>query len=309
MGGDGNFVQSANDAEVTERLLFIVSFPESGEALQKNTLKLTKKLKTDTTEEESTTLEFTTVAKRSFSLSASASSVMCGDDFTISYTSECGVTDSRYTGRNLSLVIEPADNKVFPVDACLVVDGTGYYLNAQGNFIVPLKAVQTGNGSVIVSFDSKTVEETSFQVSLWASATANGNKSFMGDQVAGPVTVLASAKTAPSFKVTGMSDRLLEVDDLSNAITVNFNKKNDDTVTLELQKKVGADYVTQTTILESVNGNTSADAGQGVFNVKNDTEAVVQLSNSAPVGTYRLLFTISNASETIEVPYNFIIMD
>lgn len=309
MGGDGNFVQSANDAEVTERLLFIVSFPESGEALQKNTLKLTKKLKTDTTEEESTTLEFTTVTKRSFSLTASASSVMCGDDFTISYTSECGVTDSRYTGRNLSLVIEPADNKVFPVDACLVVDGTGYYLNAQGNFIVPLKAVQTGNGSVIVSFDSKTVEETSFQVSLWASATANGSKSFMGDQVAGPVTVLASAKIAPSFKVTGMSDRLLEVDDLSNAITVNFNKKNDDTVTLELQKKVGADYVTQTTILESVNGNTSADAGQGVFNVKNDTEAVVQLSNSAPVGTYRLLFTISNASETIEVPYNFIIMD
>ena len=306
MGGSSDFVESANTALVTERLLFIVSFPESGETLRENTVTLTKTLKTDTTSEESDKLTFTTVSKRAFSLQTSVSSVKCGNDFTVSYISGCSVTDSRYTGRNLSLVIEPSNGTSFPVDARLVVDETNYYLNAQGNFIVPLRGVQTGNGSVTVSFYSQTIEQASFQVSLWAAATASGAKPLMGDRVAGPVSVSVSAKTAPSFEVVSMSDRLLELNDLSNPVTVSFKKENAKTVTIELQKKIGADYVTQTTILESVNGNTMAS--QGVFTV-NGTEATIKLSGSTTVGTYRLLFTVSNEYETIEIPYNFVVVD
>jgi len=248
------------------------------------------------------------VAKRAFSLTSSKTSVMCGDDFEISYTSRCSVTDSRYTNRNLSLVIKPSDGTTFPVDACLTVDGTSYYLNDQGNFIVPLKGVQTGDGSAIVSFRSQTMSQISLQVSLWASATANGSKPLMGDQVVGPVTVAVSAKMAPSFKVVDMSSRLLEVADLSNTITVNFEQRNSTNVTIELQKKVGADYVTETTILEAVNSKTSADAGQGVFKVSGKV-AVIKLSSSMEVGTYRLLFTVSNAYESIKVPYNFVVVN
>jgi len=308
MGNSNAFSESTNTNQVIERLLFIVSFPDGGEALRNNTMKLTKNLQTDTASEASTELKFTTVAKRAFSLTSSKTSVMCGDDFEISYTSRCSVTDSRYTNRNLSLVIKPSDGTTFPVDACLTVDGTSYYLNDQGNFIVPLKGVQTGDGSAIVSFRSQTMSQISLQVSLWASATANGSKPLMGDQVVGPVTVAVSAKMAPSFKVVDMSSRLLEVADLSNTITVNFEQRNSTNVTIELQKKVGADYVTETTILEAVNSKTSADAGQGVFKVSGKV-AVIKLSSSMEVGTYRLLFTVSNAYESIKVPYNFVVVN
>jgi len=307
MGSSGAFTESTNADVVMERLLFIVSFPADSETIRDNTMKLTKDLvEGTTTDEEPSVLTFTTVSERVFSLATSASSVKYGNDFTVSYTSGCSVTDSRYTGRNLSLVIEPSSGTSFPADAYLVVDGTNYYLNAQGNFIVPLRGVQTGNGSVTVSFYSQTIEQASFQISLWASATASGAKPLMGDRVAGPVSVSVSAKTAPSFEVVSMSDRLLEINDLSSPVIVSFKKEHTETVTIELQKKIGEGYVTQTTILESVNGNTMAS--QGVFTV-NGTSATIKLSGSTTVGTYRLLFTVSNEYETIEIPYNFVVVD
>ena len=79
-------------------------------------------------------------------------------------------------------------------------------------------------------------------------------------------------------------------------------------ITVEMQKKTGADYVTQTTILESVNGKTAADAGQGVFYV--DINPIsIGISPNAAEGTYRLLFRIYNDNGSIEVPYNFIIAE
>jgi len=307
MGSSGAYTESTKADVVMERLLFIVSFPAGGEPIRENTMKLTKNLTTDTTTEESSVLTFTTVQERGFSLSSSNNSVRCGDSFTVSYTSGCSVTDSRYTNRNLSLVIKPSQGS-FPIVSRLTVDGTNYYLNAQGYFVVPLKAVQTGNGSVTVSFDAQLSENISIQISLWASATANGAKPLMGSTVAGPISVSVEANVAPSFEVNSMSDRLLEIEDLSNPLTVNFSKVNTTTVTIELQKKIGADYVTQTTVLESVNGKTSADAGQGVFAVSGTT-ATIKLSSSTSIGTYRLLFTVSSATDTIEVPYNFVVVD
>ena len=308
MGNSSDYTESTEGDLVTECLLFIVSFPETGEAIRTNSIILTKNLKTDTTKEESDKLSFTTVKKRTFALDTSVDSILSGDAFTISYTSECGVTDSRYTDRNLSLIVEPVSGESFPIDSRLVVDGTSYYLNAQGSFIIPLKAVQIGNGEVTASFYSESTETVSMQISLWASATANGSKSLMGNEVAGPISVSVKANISPSFKVTGMSNRLLEVENVSDTITVSFDTKNTKIVTVKLQKKVGADYVTQTTILEAVNGNTIADAGQGEFTVT-DTSAVLKLSGSTPVGTYRLLFTVSSENEVIEVPYNFLVIE
>ena len=209
------------------------------------------------------------------------------------------------------MVIEPSGGTAFPADARLTVGGTNYYLNAQGNFLVPLKPVQTGNGAVTVSYHSQTSEQVTLQIELWASATANGAKPLMGDPVvSNPVNVSVEAQTKPSFKVISMGNRLLEKEDLSNAITVSFGKRDASTVTIELQKKSGAGYVTGTTILESVDGITAADAGKGKFTVKDSGSTTIKLSELADVGTYRLLFTASSTDGvTTEVPYNFIIVE
>ena len=312
MGSSSAFTESTDTSVVTERLLFIVSFPEGGETIRTNTLKLTKTFKGNSdTDEDSTTeqeavLQFTTVAQRTFDLTPQETSVKHKETFTLNYTSACNVTDSRYTGRYLSLVVSPDENTNFPVDACLTVNGTNYYLNGQGKFVVPLTAVQAGNGEVTCTYASASDTSVTLNAELWASATANGAKPFMGNKVAGPVTISVTGNTEPSFKVTGMTARVLDKDDLSGTITVTFNKQDAEKVTVELQKEESAGYVTQTALLESVNGATTA--AQGVFSVSG-TSASLKLSASTEKGTYRLLFKASNGNVTIEVPYNFVVVD
>lgn len=310
MGSSEKFSESSVTDEVKEQLLFIVSFPEGGETVRDNSVKLTKTLNTSSTSEESSSLSFTTVAKRTFSLSSSQTSVKNGADFTLSYTSQCNISaDSRYSGKQLSLVLSPADSTSFSADSCLVVDDTSYYLNAQGCFMIPLKPVQSGDGTVNVACYSETADEISLNAYLWASATANGSKPLMGDEVADAVTVNVTPYELPSFKVTDMSDRLIEKEELSDEIKVSFSKSDNVTaVTIELQKKISADYTTQTTILESVNGVTQATSGQGVFSVTGD-DAELKLSRTTEVGTYRLLFTVSSNDATITVPYNFVVVE
>ena len=130
----------------------------------------------------------------------------------------------------------------------------------------------------------------------------------MGIPVAGPVNIKINLVKLPSFEVMDMSTRLIHTEELSNVLVVEFRTMDATMITVELQKKTGADYVTQTTILESVNGKTAADAGQGVFYV-DINPMTLGLSGSTPPGTYRLLFRIYNDNGSIEVPYNFIVAE
>lgn len=130
----------------------------------------------------------------------------------------------------------------------------------------------------------------------------------MGVPVAGPVNIEINRVKLPSFEVTDISTRLIHAEDLSDVLVVEFRTMDATMITVEMQKKTGADYVTQTTILESVNGKTAADAGQGVFYV-DINPMTLGLSASTPAGTYRLLFRIYNDNGSIEVPYNFIVTE
>lgn len=309
MGSSGSYVEPAATEMVTERLLFVVSFPESGESIRENTMTLTKKIKTGTDDTAPAVLKFTTVAKRSFTLEPQTQSVTTGEDFVLTYTSQCKVTDSRYTGRTLALVIGSGSGMPLPSEARLKVDGKNYYLSSQGVFVVPLKGVQVGDGSVTAAFYSETMVQASLKAELWASATANAENPLMGGLAAGQVNISVSAGKLPSFEVESMSKRLLHASDLSGTVTVHFEAKDAKTITVEIQKKTDADYVIQTTVLESVDGQTAADAGQGVFTVRSRDAVTLKLSAGSSVGTYRVLFRISNDSGTITVPFNFIIVE
>ncbi|MBR5328932.1 MAG: hypothetical protein IKV45_01850, partial [Firmicutes bacterium] len=115
-------------------------------------------------------------------------------------------------------------------------------------------------------------------------------------------------KTIKINEVLYASDTNCSPNEKSSIIGVDFAKGNNgDSVTLELQKKEGNGYVTQTTVLASVDGNTSAD--QGVFKVNGSNHVNIRLSSNADHGTYRLLFKIENNDGIIEVPYHFIVLD
>lgn len=308
MGSSADYAEPTSTALVTERLLFVVSFPDSGEAVRTNAVTLTKRIKTGTDESVPSKLTVTTVTDRVFTLTPVSQSVAVGEEFTLNYGSSCAVTDSRYTGRSLSLVLKPAGEAAFSADSRLKIGDTVYSLNSDGAFIIPLKAVQQGDVSITAQFFSNTMTAASVQAELWASDTANGAGPMMGIPVAGPVNIKINQVKLPSFEVMDMSTRLIHTEELSNVLVVEFRTMDATMITVELQKKTGADYVTQTTILESVNGKTAADAGQGVFYV-DINPMTLGLSGSTPPGTYRLLFRIYNDNGSIEVSYNFIVAE
>lgn len=308
MGNTPSYKEPTGMDPITERLLFVVSFPDSGESVRTNTITLTKRIKTGTDNSIPSKLTVTTVADRAFTLTPASQSVAMGEEFTLNYATSCAVVDSRYTGRSLSLVLKPAEGMPFSSDSKLKVGESVYALNSDGAFIIPLKAVQQGSGSITAQLFSSTMATASVEAELWVSATANGAGPMMGVPVAGPVNIEINRVKLPSFEVTDISTRLIHTEDLSDVLVVEFRTMDATMITVEMQKKTGADYVTQTTILESVNGKTAADAGQGVFYV-DINPMTLGLSASTPAGTYRLLFRIYNDNGNIEVPYNFIVTE
>ncbi|MBR3786249.1 MAG: hypothetical protein IKJ77_07575 [Firmicutes bacterium] len=293
---------------VTERLLFVVAYPKEGESLMKNKMTLTKVIRTGTDSLEPSTLTFETLNERAFTMNASKNNVLVGKSFSVDYTSQCSVSDSRYDGRTMSLVIKPKDGTKFPSDAKIMANGVGYSLTSQGIFLLPLRAAQMGDGSITLSYQTRAETPSVLEISLWASATANGLKPLMGDQVLQATEeVQVSPLTKPSFKVTNITKRLLKEEDLQRIFTVEFDKRQAEKVTVELQEKISADYVTQTTAIEAVNGKTEADEGQGVFEVTGN-KADFELNDRMREGTYRFLFKVYSEDTMKEIPYNFIIL-
>lgn len=307
MGSKDHFEESNNNNLLTERLLFIVSFPKSGEKIGANTVTLKKTIKEGEDSQKPSILSYTTVDKRAFSLQASKNTISFGEEVEFSYTSECSVADSRYTGRKLALVLSPAEGSQFPEDSYIKTgDGLYCYLNSDGNYIVPLKDAQAGNGTVKVSLQAADIESINIDTELWASATASDTNPMMGDQVAGPVSVKVEKEALPSVKVARMNHRVIDTENVTDEITIRVEHEDAKKLTVELQKKIGADYVTQTALLEAVNDITTAT--QGVFTFTGN-DVKIKLNQATTAGTYRLLFTAQNDGGVVTAPYNFIVMD
>ncbi len=309
MGENGFFTESQSTAVTTERLLFLVSFPEAGETCRTNTVSLQRTIKSGTDDTAPASLTFQTVKKREFSLSTSQVSVSVEEEITLDYKTECSVSDSRYTNRNFSLVISSGSSSALPVNSYVKVGDSRYYMSGAGTFLIPLPSVQEGDGTVTLSFHSPTVKSATLKIELWASATADGSAPMMGNAVAAPVNLAVSDKTKPSLRVDFVSDRLLHTEELTTALTVKLKTQNADTITVECQRKIGAAYVTQTNVIEAVNDVTQGDYGVFKCGLLADGTVVVKLSGETSPGTYRLLLKAYNDNETIQVPISLIVLE
>lgn len=310
--GSGEMYSNSSGQSIDETLLFVLQFPENG-AGKNNNIQLERTLVENNSNSQSESLSYSVVEKRKFGLELDKNSVKTGEVVTVECSTSCGISDSRYNGRQLSLVISAEAGTTLTPDSMLDIDGTMYYLNSMGQFIVPLgdiNQIQNMGWTKCIRLLSRGNNEVNLKVELWASAIADAARPRMGDCVASEQLTVIPVKV-PSLRVDSMSSRLIHRDELGDSVSVSYDTLDTETVTLEVQKKDASGYVTQTSVLESVNNTTTAISGKpGVFAIdKSGGAATLRFSASMPSGTYRLLFTGTNGSEKIEVPFNFIVID
>ena len=309
MGSSSSYQESDSTDETLERMLFIIAFPECGEPLRENSVSLTKELLAGTDENEVPKLKFTTVAKREFYVSSSSTTLFAEEQTTITYRSVCDVTDSRYTGRNLSLVVSSADGSVLSADSYVKVDGARYYMTSLNTFLIPLLSAQLAEGQVTMSFHSEKTSSVTLEIELWASATAEGSKPMMGNMVATEQSLQIAMKEKPSLSVDSISDRVIYSDELQNALELQLSLENVEKITLECQRKVDASYVTQTAVVEAVNNIFNAESGVFTLGLLVDGKVSIRMSRLTASGTYRILLkAYSKDNVGIEIPINFVVL-
>jgi len=296
----GDYYQEPEgSASVDEVLLFVVQLPESGESIQSNTISLTRTFGTD---KEVQALTFITAAKRTFKLEMSKPSEVIGSAFEISYaTTASDGAESRYTGTR-TLVLHADGSDPLPAEARVVANGRTYWQNADGNIIIPFDNTQ----KITLQLLTETASTCSLKAELWVSATGEDSKPFMGKQFDAIGSIEFEVGQAPSFKVRGMNSRLIYRENLSQ-VEVSILSNHLNNLTLEVQKKEGQGYVTQTDVLNAVDGLTQHSSG--VFTIANKRRGTLALAfyEKMEPGTYRLLFKTTVNGKTVEIPYGFIV--
>lgn len=300
IGGGGSYVYTARDAQVKQSLLFL--FHEAGS--ENGSIKLTQAGKESGT--ISQTLSFTVKNDRGFGLSGGGTTTP-GSPVTVNYTTDSaaptGANDSRYQNRELSLILTGTD---LPVDLYLTAGGKAYHRNPYGQFILPLDDIQSaGSGSIAITPVTSVKDPAcTLSAELWASATDNGSKPHRGQKVAGGVTItLTDPGVSPALKVVSMTDRLIKLSELSEPVTVKVQKANfgqNTKVALTLQVKEGNGYADRAAVLDKQTGLTN---GNGTDTVE------LRFNVGTAIGTYRLLFTVTNGGQTMEIPYNFLVIE
>ena len=306
MGGGADYANPTGNTQVKEVLLFLVQLPQTGEGVSDgNTISLTR---TTADNAQTDTLTYHTRAKRTFDLKTDKTAAAMEETVTLTSTSTASEgQENRYTGARV-LVIQAAEGSL-PAEARLVVNDTAYLQNSSGQFLVPVSAASPAETGIRLQVPSAQTVKLSAQ--LWVSATEKSDSPFMGQPVTESVEVTFQAAGKPSFKVTGMDKRLLHPADLSAAIQVTFDTRNltsSDTLTVELQRKEQAGFVTETTGLNAVNGNTGHTVGVFTISVSQKTLSLQFLQNM-PVGTYRLLFTVKASGTEMKIPYGFLLVN
>ena len=298
--GSGNYAYASTDALVKQSLMFV--FDKAGS--EDGSVKLTQKAKAGDTITQ--TLSFVVKDNRGFTLSGGGSTAP-GSAVTVSYATATGnptgANDSYYLNRDLSIVVT---GESLPLDLYLTVGGKAYHRNPYGEFIIPLDDIQNGgNGSISVTPVTYAKDPAcTLTATLWASATENGAKPHEGQAVGSPVTItVVGGGTYPALKVLSMSDRLVKLSELSQPITVQVQKANLSAtakVTLTVQVKEGNGYADRAAVLDKQTGLTNG----------NGTDTVtLQLNVGTAKDTYRLLFTVTDGGQTLQVPYNFLVIE
>lgn len=312
MNGTGNYQKMIGADLIKEQLLFIVTFPDNDSmTLGDNSITLTRN-HTGGGSPSSATLDFKTVESRVFGVSGDSQSVDVGDELTVTYTSSCGVTDSRYAGRNLALVIGSNGTTALPAETRLRVGNTVYYLNSDGQFIVPLEAAHLPDNRNFktISVISETLGEIELGISLYCSATSDGARPMMGSME--KAISVRIAPTPESSLTVNRMEPILTAEHLSGDVNVSYTMEEVYELTLSVYKKEAAGrYSLRTDVINAVNGDTKHE--QGVYTLRSEATSgrvtiALRFNPNTPNGVYRLLFVATNSKgQQVEVPYNFVV--
>jgi len=303
MGSGENYQYPTGVTPVTEQFLFVVDLPDNGAAA--GDIGLTTSPRDGDEGVLATRLTYTTAARRSFELRVSDTGISPGEAFTLSYTTEVGSSnDSRYEGRQAALVFT---GEGIPTDAALVFGENTYFLNANGQFVVPLGELRSGSATMVYRSGENT--EVTMEAALWISANAAAASPLMG-QKADAVSINIEAATEVSVKVTSMSPRVLTRDDLKSMVAFTYEMKNAGlyNAALVVQVKEGNGYRDINTVLNTVDGK---PAESGVYSILNSGGTLsLKFAEQAAVGTYRIVLQLWRDTELIlEVPYNFLVIE
>lgn len=305
---------TGNDA-ITEKLLFIIDLADDNNIVtgSTNTVNLVRILNSTQEESSPDVLSYTVKDNRTFELSTDEEKEL-GETIDVEYTvSDITYSDSNYNDQKLSLSIKPFSS-LSVADAKIIYNGATYYLNSNNEFIIPLDDVQSvGTYKVSFTFYSESIDyhkgTCRLTVTLMASATANAEAPNLGKELK-KLDISLITKVVPSINVESMSNRWLTKEDLNGLINLTYSTKDvTGKVKIELQQKIGEGYVTDSTLLEAVNGETDQEGGQ--FDVTTSKNLSMKFSTRMRSGLYQILLSVydTEGNKITEVAYRFIVLD
>lgn len=313
MGSSSKYTTTTGFNSITEKYLFIVELPGNNiENGITNSINLARTLNSDVDEISPNSLTFTINNTREYDLEYS-SDVEIGEEIEVEYTiSDINYSDSKYNDRKIALSIVPISSQSI-INSYIVYENKIYYLNSNNEFLLPLgDAQEAGTYKIRFNYYCQTIEyyeETCMlNIKLIASATANASKPHLGE-ILKEININLTSKTQPSIEIETMSTRWISKEDLKNIVQVKYNTLNvNGKVTIELQKKIGEGYATDSTLLEAVNGSTNQSSGQ--FVITGITTLNLKFSELMEYGNYQLLFKIydNDGNEMKVVSYKFIVL-
>lgn len=305
---------NSGSSPVSRSLLFIINLSDSGVSESGDyTVSLNQSAKSGV--DINATLDYKTVSERSFSLKSASSEIKLGESFTLSYSTQSefiGSGDYLYNDKSWSLVIS---GRSLPLDMYLSsADGTSYYRNKDGEFIIPLGNLQnvtSGRLSLTPVSDSMT-GSAQLMINLWVCATADPTLPHSGHRVSSSCAIgIEPSDEPPSFEITALSSSSMSLSDISKALKVctNSSSMNGCVLKLEIQLKVGYAYVTQTAAVTGITHSTGSS--HGIYTLATDYDTYeITFSPTLRVGTYRLLFTVeSSDGSTLTVVRGFVISE
>lgn len=313
MGSSSKYTTTTGFDSITEKYLFIVELPDNNTIADNttNSINLARTLNSDIDEMSPNGLKFTTKKVREYDLEYS-SNQQIGEEIEIEYTiSDIDYSDSKYNDRKLALSISPSSTLPI-INSYIEYNGETYYLNSDNEFLIPLGDAQTvGTYNLKFNYYCQTIEyyekTCMLNIKLIVSATANAERPHLGETLK-EIDINLTSNTRPSFEVESMPNRWLSKEDLKNTVQVKYNTLNvNGKVTIELQKKIGEGYTTDSTLLEAVNGSTTQTSGQ--FTITGITTLNLKFSELMENGNYQLLFTIydNDGNELKVISYKFIV--
>lgn len=296
---------------INENLMFIIDFADAN-SIFSNSITLNRILQDDSVNVNS--MDFETIKQREFALSTNTPNVLIEEEVSLYYSvSELSVSDSKFNGNKMSLVISASQDSYVPADAYIKHDGKTYYANGNGEFIIPLGDTQAdGSYNLTFSFYSTTVLNNNGTVKLSACiwSSTNNLKPFAGIKLTTDQVITVSTKAETAFNVARITNRFLTKEDLKQPITLSYITNGLTRLTIEIHQKISNGFTLISTGINSIDGDTTHSGG--VFDISAQNASItIKFNEMLEVGSYRLVFRLYDETkqEVENVSFGIVIVE